>query len=275
MSWCSVRPSRSGTRIMLRLACSVALRTASGTSFAMPLPKPTRPFWSPTTTSAAKPKRLPPLTVFETRLIATRRSANSGFSSRSSRRLRRLSRSAMDWHPFVVARLGGAGGIRSQWPRAKAGPWIIEAARKHPCRLQASELQATFAGGIGQGLDLPVEQEAATVKVAFLDAGRFRALGNLGANLGRGVDVVHTDDTQLFFQRRGRGDCGPLGIVDQLDADVLVRTVNRQAQTAIGGFPQFVPDALATLLEQLELFVRHLSRPYFFLPSLRKMYSPL
>jgi hypothetical protein len=56
------------------------LADASGTSLALPLPKPTRPFWSPTTTSAAKPKRLPPFTVLETRLIATRRSANSGVS---------------------------------------------------------------------------------------------------------------------------------------------------------------------------------------------------
>ena len=38
MSWCSVRPWRSGTRIIARLACSVALRTASGTSRALPLP---------------------------------------------------------------------------------------------------------------------------------------------------------------------------------------------------------------------------------------------
>ena len=67
------------------LACSVAFRIASGTSFALPLPKPTRPFWSPTTTKAAKPKRLPPFTVLETRLIATKRSANSGVSSRSRR----------------------------------------------------------------------------------------------------------------------------------------------------------------------------------------------
>ncbi len=37
-SWCSVRPSRSGTRIIWRLACSVALRIASGTSRALPLP---------------------------------------------------------------------------------------------------------------------------------------------------------------------------------------------------------------------------------------------
>ena len=37
-SWCSVRPSRSGMRTMLRLACSVALRIASGTSRALPVP---------------------------------------------------------------------------------------------------------------------------------------------------------------------------------------------------------------------------------------------
>src|SRR5690349_15589706 len=37
-SWCRVRPSRSGTRIIVRLACSVALRIASGTSRALPEP---------------------------------------------------------------------------------------------------------------------------------------------------------------------------------------------------------------------------------------------
>src|SRR5215831_15368355 len=58
-SWCSVRPSRSGTRTMPRLACSVALRMASGTSRALPAPWPTRPLPSPTMTRAAKPKRRP------------------------------------------------------------------------------------------------------------------------------------------------------------------------------------------------------------------------
>src|SRR5581483_8058879 len=76
-SWCNVRPSRRGTRMRLRRADSVALRIASGTSRALPWPKPTRPFWSPTTTSAAKPKRLPPLTTLATRLICTSLSENS------------------------------------------------------------------------------------------------------------------------------------------------------------------------------------------------------
>src|SRR4029077_6281412 len=56
---------------------------ASGTSRALPCPKPTRPRWSPTTTSAAKPKRRPPFTTLATRLMCTSLSTNS--LSRSSR----------------------------------------------------------------------------------------------------------------------------------------------------------------------------------------------
>ena len=73
-SWCSVRPSRSGTRVIARLACSVALRMASGTSRALPAPCPARPLPSPTTTSAVKLNLRPPLTTLATRLIVTTRS---------------------------------------------------------------------------------------------------------------------------------------------------------------------------------------------------------
>ncbi len=66
-----MRPSFIGTRIMVRRARSVALRIASGTSRALPAPKPTRPFWSPTTTRAAKAKRRPPFTTLATRLMVT------------------------------------------------------------------------------------------------------------------------------------------------------------------------------------------------------------
>ena len=61
----------------IALGGSVALRIASGTSRALPWPKPTRPFWSPTITSAAKPKRRPPLTTLATRLMWTSLSMNS------------------------------------------------------------------------------------------------------------------------------------------------------------------------------------------------------
>src|SRR3546814_8655186 len=50
---------------------AVAFEIDSGTSRALPWPKSARPLPSPTTTNAAKPKRLPPLTVLLTRLIWT------------------------------------------------------------------------------------------------------------------------------------------------------------------------------------------------------------
>src|SRR6476660_6280376 len=56
---------------MLRLACFWAFSTAGGTSFALPYPQPTLPLPSPTTTSAAKLKRRPPLTTAAQRLICT------------------------------------------------------------------------------------------------------------------------------------------------------------------------------------------------------------
>src|SRR5262249_38698116 len=68
---CGMVPSRSGTRIRLFLARSTPLRIASGTSLALPRPNPTRPFWSPATTSALKLKRRPPFTTLATRLMWT------------------------------------------------------------------------------------------------------------------------------------------------------------------------------------------------------------
>ena len=59
---------RSSTSIMLRRAASIAFWMATGTSRALPRPKPTRPLPSPTTVSAVKPKIRPPLTTLATRL---------------------------------------------------------------------------------------------------------------------------------------------------------------------------------------------------------------
>src|SRR5215470_7091602 len=69
--------SRRGTKTKSFLACSTALRMASGTSWALPRPTPTCPRPSPTTTRAVKEKRRPPLTTLATRLMETTRSFSS------------------------------------------------------------------------------------------------------------------------------------------------------------------------------------------------------
>src|SRR5262245_27079625 len=61
----------SGTRIRFFLADSMPFLIADGTSFALPTPKPTTPWPSPTTTRALKLRFLPPFTTFVTRLIET------------------------------------------------------------------------------------------------------------------------------------------------------------------------------------------------------------
>src|SRR3990172_2392293 len=135
---------------MLRLACSVALRMASGTSRALPAPWPTRPLPSPTITSAAKPKRRPPLTTLATRLMPT------SFSTRS-----------------LSSR------VRSR--RSPRGDLAI---------LPGSlERQAAGAGGLGQGLHPAMKQIAAAVEHDLLDPGGKRPLGDQPADFGGRRDV--------------------------------------------------------------------------------------
>src|SRR3989442_3734747 len=66
---CGIVVPASGISTRRRRAASTALRTASLTSFALPVAIPTRPCPSPTATSALKPKRRPPFTTFATRLM--------------------------------------------------------------------------------------------------------------------------------------------------------------------------------------------------------------
>src|SRR5262245_7348097 len=61
---------------------------AEGTSLALPTPKPTTPWPSPTTTSALKLRFLPPLTTFVTRLIETTVSLISSCEESTFSRLR-------------------------------------------------------------------------------------------------------------------------------------------------------------------------------------------
>src|SRR5579871_3871440 len=87
--------STIGTVTRFFFACSTALRIASGTSPALPMAKPTLPLRSPTTTSALKLNRLPPLTTLATRFTRTTVSS-SPLPSRS--RLRYCIRTSTPLH---------------------------------------------------------------------------------------------------------------------------------------------------------------------------------
>src|SRR6185436_4209656 len=69
INWCGRVFLIKGTRIRFFLAASMAFLIASGTSRALPVPKPTWPPSSPTTTRAANDIFLPPFTTLVTRLI--------------------------------------------------------------------------------------------------------------------------------------------------------------------------------------------------------------
>src|SRR6476620_601406 len=76
---CGTVVPASGTRISDFFAASMPFLIAEGTSFALPTPKPTTPWPSPTTTSALKLRFLPPLTTLVTRLICTTLSLRSSW----------------------------------------------------------------------------------------------------------------------------------------------------------------------------------------------------
>src|SRR5581483_11177760 len=269
MSWCRVRPSRSATRVRLRLADSVALRIASGTSRALPWPKPARPFWSPITTSAAKPKRLPPLTTFATRLMWTSLSTNSLSRSSRSRFRSRPPRSrspAMVFSNLSEARCLCPHKFHFQFEHDLAGK-PVPTFSDH-----ALEAQPALARRIGQRLDAAVIEIAAAVEHDLLDAVFHRALGEqLADRLGR-VDVGAGLLAHVFFQRRRRSQRLTLQVVDDLGIDVLGGAEHRQPRTAVRGPAQGKPHALLAPGVR-DLDSGHGRLRYFFLPSLRKMNS--
>src|SRR5215813_12049789 len=221
MSWCSVRPSRRATRVKLRFADSVALRIASGTSRALPWPKPARPFWSPITTSAAKPKRLPPLTTFATRLMWTSLSTNS--LSRSSRS-RFRSRPPRSRSPAMVfSNPSEALGLDPQISFVLS---MILSENRFPVFqiMLLLEAQSAFARGVRERLDTAVIEIAAAVEHDFLDTLLHRALREQLAHGLGGVDVGAGPLAHLLFHRRGGGERLALQVVDDLRIDVLRRT---------------------------------------------------
>src|SRR5215204_5608626 len=216
---------------MPRFAASVALRIASGTSRALPWPKPTRPFWSPTTTSAAKPKRRPPFTTLATRLIWTRRSTNSPSPSLRS-----------SWRPPL-------------WCSLAMSP--SHCAGGGPARLNGfvqpadSKIQAALAGGLRQRLDAAVIEVARAVEHDRLHAGGACALGDEAPDLLRRVDVRARLQlpAHLLFEGRGGSERDAALVIDDLRVDLLRRAVHRQPRAAVRRLADGAPDpCLAAVL---------------------------
>src|SRR3712207_627629 len=197
---------------MERLAASVALRIASGTSRALPWPKPTRPRWSPTTTRAAKPKRRPPLTTFATRLMWTSLSTNSlsRFSSRCSR-------------------------CPDRSLCAMPVPPVDREIKITPASVRALEAQPALARGVGQRLDAAMIEIGAAVEDDLADAGRPGALGHEAPDLGRRrhVGARLQPLAQILVEARGGRQSVAVRVVDHLRVDVLGGAEHGQPQPAV------------------------------------------
>src|SRR5262245_18875443 len=92
----------SGTRTSAFFADSMPFLIADGTSFALPMPKPTCPWPSPTKTRALKLRFLPPLTTFVTRLIET----TVSFRSSSAGSIFWLKSNMSELQPCFARRVG-------------------------------------------------------------------------------------------------------------------------------------------------------------------------
>src|SRR5687767_6370568 len=94
-----------------------------------------------------------------------------------------------------------------------------------------SELQATLAGGVGQGLDAAVVAVTRTIERDLVDARGERLLGDRAADLGGGLDVLAALQAFLDVGLDGGGRSQHLRAVggEQLGVDVLARAQHRQA----------------------------------------------
>src|SRR3981189_1844666 len=93
-TWCGIVVPFRFSLIRFFFACSMPFLMAMGTSRALPMPNPAWPWLSPTTTSAEKPRFLPPLTTLVTGLRAMTSSFSSERLTLRFRRTDKLSRNS-------------------------------------------------------------------------------------------------------------------------------------------------------------------------------------
>src|SRR6476469_5056831 len=131
------------------------------------------------------------------------------------------------------------------------------------------ELQSAFAGSVGEGLHPAMEQKAAAIEYDLADTDLLGALGESLADGRRTIAGRAGLALEVLVQGRRRGEGLALRIVDDLRIDVPARTVDRKSRLAGGTSAKRGADTAAAAVEERE--IRH---GYFFLPSLRKIYSP-
>src|SRR6266568_4684969 len=173
---CGIVVPVSGTSIIRRRAASTALRTASLTSFALPVATPTCPCPSPTATSALKPNRRPPFTTLATRLIAMTFSISpspSRWRSAESRRSAAALRDALP-PPRAASPELPSSPVRTEPPALPDRPALTDRARVR----SPLELQSAFASAVGHGLHAPVILVARAVEHHLGDPLRLRPGGD-------------------------------------------------------------------------------------------------
>src|SRR3990172_6369496 len=96
--------------------------------------------------------------------------------------------------------------------------------------LSVLEVEAGFAGRLGQRLDAPVVAETGPVEDDSLDAGRLRALRDERADRLRPLGLGVLRRAELLLERRGGGDGATGGVVDDLSVDLVQAAEDGQAR---------------------------------------------
>src|SRR5436190_13556675 len=185
---CGIDDPAIGARTSAFFAASIAFLIAEGTSFALPMPNPTTPWPSPTTTSALKLRFLPPLTTFVTRLIDTTVSLISSCP----------------------------GSIRSL---------VFMCVHRQPAAASTSEFQTRLARRIRNRANTAVIQKAAAIEHhafdPFVDRPfRDRLANGLGALQVSAADILRERALDPRLHTRCRRERLAFHVIDHLRVDV-------------------------------------------------------
>src|SRR5439155_9161261 len=236
--------SRNEMLTILRRASSLPLRIASATSPALPSPSPTLPRLSPTTTSALKLKRRPPLTTLAERLM------NTTFSFRSL--------PSLPSDPLSVESEG--------LPRRPPGPPWRPPPRRPGWKLVFSatmfswflelKLQSCFARRIGQRFYFSVKLGPTPVKDHSFDA---LASGCFGCQLPNSSRAGHIGFPffaiwNTLAERRNSRQRPPSLVIDKLNVDILAGETDTHARTLARAGNLFA-NAPPTQLREVMFFI--------------------